>query len=324
MSAFGKANHEGVTKRKYFNLKDGDNVYRVLPPFGSLASKGKYIQYYSVVWGYKDSKGKTTPFNDYRVVNYKTKMVEVESPAYLRAKKLESTYDVVAKKSKEEGGKNPETQKILADLAEQKRQFNLENKYFLNVMNLQGEVGLLKIGAKAKEQLMNLIKNLDSEGVDATSLDNGRFFNFNRMGKNRDTQYTVSIYKEKIQTEQFGLIEKDKVSKITEAEAFRIAKEAFDLGTLYVTPTTEQLERIVTNREPVDVVLELKRNNYSTTTTTSAASSEDDDIHHEEELSVESSGVAESAPEPTPAPKASTVDLQAEADLLASLKELGI
>jgi hypothetical protein len=320
MSSFGKANHEGVTRRKYFNLEDGDNVYRVLPPFGSLASKGKYIQYYSVVWGYKDSQGKNTPFSDYRVVNFKTKMVEVESPAYLRSKKLESTYDMVAKKSKEEGGKNPETQKLLADLAEQKKQFNLENKYFLNVMNLQGEVGLLKIGAKAKEQLVNLIKKLDSEGVDATSLDNGRFFNFNRMGKNRETQYTVSVYKEKIQTEQFGLIEKDKVSKITEAEASRIAKEAFDLGTLYTVPTTEQLDRIVTNREPVDLVLGLKRNAPSTAT--AASSSEE---HHEAEVE-ETSGVAESAPEPTPAPasKASTVDAQAEADLLASLKELGI
>ena len=320
MSGFGKANHEGSIKKKYFNLEMGDNVYRILPPFGSLASKGKYIQYYSVVWGYKDSNGKNTPFSDYRVVNFKTKMVEVESPAYLRSKKLESTYDLVAKKSKEEGGKNPETQKILADLAAQKKQYNLENKYFLNVMNLQGEVGLLKIGAKAKEQLVALIKKLDSEGVDATSLDNGRFFNFNRIGSNRDTQYTVSVYEEQIQVAGLGTVKKAKESKITEAEASRIAKEAFDLGTLYVVPTTEQLERIVNGREPVDTVLGLKRNNSNSSQSTSAESLEETS----EATETEDTGVAEQAPAPTPAPKASTVDAQAEADLLASLRELGV
>ena len=39
--------------KKIFKIKDGDNVYRILPPLGKLADAGKWSVYQKVEWGYK-------------------------------------------------------------------------------------------------------------------------------------------------------------------------------------------------------------------------------------------------------------------------------
>ncbi|MHA1675946.1 MAG: hypothetical protein ACTSU6_02095, partial [Candidatus Njordarchaeales archaeon] len=78
----GKTKYGGG--KKVFKLKDGDNVYRILPPLGKLADAGRYSQYYRVEWGYKNSKGQNRPFQDCRVVNRSNNMVEVESPSHLK------------------------------------------------------------------------------------------------------------------------------------------------------------------------------------------------------------------------------------------------
>lgn len=38
------------------------NVYRILPPFKTLAESGRWAQYESVIWGFKNSEGRHKPF----------------------------------------------------------------------------------------------------------------------------------------------------------------------------------------------------------------------------------------------------------------------
>ena len=91
--ALGKSNYGGGGKKTYFKLKDGDNVYRILPPMFDLAEKGVWTKYYAVEYGYYNTQGKMRPFLACRVVNKKTKMVEVESPSYLYRQQLKAAYD---------------------------------------------------------------------------------------------------------------------------------------------------------------------------------------------------------------------------------------
>jgi hypothetical protein len=248
----GKANYEGSSKKNRFKIKDGNNVYRILPPMGSLAKKGKWSQYFSVVWGYKNADGKNRPFADCRVVNFNTKMVEVESDAFLKSQKIKAAFEDLKARLKAGEKVDPE---VLKKTEELKDRYNIENKHYVNVVNLQGEIGLLKLGARAKKLLEGEIKKLTAKGVDPLSLENGRFFNIFREGKSFDTVYQVTEYKETVMMNGQE-VDVPKVHKMDDAFISRLKAEAFDLGTLYKMATADQVKAIVDGADP-DLVLGL-------------------------------------------------------------------
>lgn len=235
-----------------FKLKDGDNVFRILPPMGKLAKSGKWNQYYRVEWGYKNSAGKNRPFQDVRVVNYDTKMVEVESAAHLRREALKAKMtELVAALRKDPT--NVDLKKQVTDTKDAVIRFNLDSKYYVNVVDLNGQIGLLKIGYKTFKALVGdkkkgekgLIDRLRDKGVDPiSSLDNGRFFNFHRQGKGLDTQYTVTVYQENVDVNG-QTYQKEKVHVIDQNLISRLDEEAFELSGMYPEVTASQVERMV-------------------------------------------------------------------------------
>lgn len=237
----GTANYDGNgPKKKRFQIEDGDNVYRILPPLGSLAEKGHWSKYWSVVWGYK-SNGKNRPFHDCRVTNYRTRMVEVESAAFIKAEKLKKFYNELKEKEKSGESVNPDMMKKAKEMT---RTFNIEGKHYMNVVNLKGEIGVLKVGAKGKQLLEEEIKKLVAKGIDPLSAENGRFFNIFRSGTGMNTVYQVTEYRE--EKEMNGeIVSVSKVHKMDNAFIARLKSEAFDLGTLYLKPSADQVEAIV-------------------------------------------------------------------------------
>jgi hypothetical protein len=262
--------------KKVFKVQDGDNVYRILPPMGKLAKAGKWNMYYRVEWGYKNSAGKNRPFQDVRVVNRETKMVEVESAAHLRREALkEAKTKLVA-----ELRKNPTDSTLKAKLNELNdaiKQYNLDSKYYMNAIDLNGQIGLLKIGHKAFMALKTEIDKLRKQGIDPLSVENGRFFNFNRSnatGNFQDTAYQVTPYKERV-TVNGETYEKDKVHKIDDAIIARLSDEAYELSNMYPEVTAAQVEAMVKGgAAAVDQVLGAGDNR--------SADSEDDDGGSEE------------------------------------------
>jgi hypothetical protein len=278
----GKANYSGGSGKTFFKMKDGNNIYRILPPLGSLAKDGHWRKYYTVVYGYKNSKGKMETFLDCRVVNFKTKMVEIESAAFLRSERVKKLHADLVKRYKEE--KREEEKEEIAGMLkssyEDTQRFNIESKYYVNAINLNGEIGLLKVGYKAMAQLTNkdktgLIDNAVKSGLDPLSVEDGRFFNFYRTGKGRETQYTVSEYKEKVETKEYGIVEKLVKHVLTPDLIARLSHGAFDLAKLYPSPSPEQVQRIVNEGSlAVDEILgnrDNKENNNEDDTPDSAA-----------------------------------------------------
>lgn len=236
----GKAKHgnsQQSTLKNYFKLKDGDNVYRILPPIGELADSGKWSAYLSVHYGYKNSEGKLKPFQSTEVVNRKTKMIEVPDAASDRLKNLKLQLDTA------KAAGDTKKVKILSEMLEQ---YNLDKKHYMNVMTLDGKIGILKIPHKAKLALDIAIKGLESEGVDPISVEDGRFFKFSRSGSGLDTVHQVSIYKEKIKVEGVGNVEKELVHSLTDAMINRLSSEAsLNLTKLAPIITPAQVEAIV-------------------------------------------------------------------------------
>ena len=135
----GKAKYK--QGKENIKIKDGDNVVRILPPMGKLAKSGKWSAYYRIEWGYKDSRGKQKPFQSTRVINRDTKMVEVEDAAYVFRMQLINKRDELIK--------NKGSVEQIKKLGELLKQFNQEAKHHLNVIDLNGKIGLLKLGHKA-------------------------------------------------------------------------------------------------------------------------------------------------------------------------------
>lgn len=289
-------------KKVYFTLEDGDNVFRILPALGNLAAKNIWSKFYRVEFGYYDSKGKMKVFQCPRVVNFKTKMVEVESAAYLKREKLLKARDLVVDFLKSNPGdqkKENEREKLSGLL----RQFNSDGKFYVNAMDLNGRIGLLKLGKTAFDDLKNEMRKLNDAGTNPLAADTGRFFVINKTGQLRDTAYKVTLFKEQKEvalpdgTKVLASI--DVVHKLTSDIISRLKEEAFKLDEIYPYVSPEQVERIV-NGEAVDIVIPYVRAESQETeakaTTPKTTYAQRADNTNEEEIEREVAEIKASAP----------------------------
>ena len=242
----------GGERKEIFKIKDGDNIFRPLPPMGKLAAKGIMSKYFRVVWGYKDSQGKLRPFISPRVQNFKTRMIEVDCAAFNRVMALK---DELTNKTKEAKALAKAGQQIplelkksleeLNDLVGKKGRFNIDSKHHMNAISQDGTIGLLKLAGYGFKAMKALFKTLEGSGVDPSAVNGGRFLNFNRQGTGLDTQYTVSEIVQTIMTEEHGEVKKAIPHDLNDAIIGRLSAEAFELDDIYPTPSEAEVKRIV-------------------------------------------------------------------------------
>lgn len=236
----GKANYGSkYTKKKWAKLTDGESVFRILPPLGDLADKGIWSVFYNIHYGYKNSEGKLRTFQSPLVKNRKTKMIETPDAALDRINALKAQLE----KAKL-AGNGDMTEKLLK-LVGPKGQFNLDSNHYMNAVDLQGNIVILKIRHRAKLALDATIKALRESGVDPLSADNGRFFIFRRTGMGLDTSFQVTVYQQKLNVAGIGDVNKDLVHALNDELISRLGSEAAELNKLFKILTAEQVERIV-------------------------------------------------------------------------------
>lgn len=243
----------GSKKRNYFKLKDGESVFRILPPLGDLAEAGRWSVFWNVHYGYKNSKGQLRAFQSPLVKNRKTKMVEQPDLALEKIEKLKAALEQAKK------DKNAEMEAGLLKLVGPKGQFNLDSNHYMNVIDQQGNIGVLKIRHRCKLALDATIKALLDKGIDPLSVDNGRFFVFRRSGNALETTFQVSVLQNEREVPEIGKVYVDVVHKLDEALIGRLEKEAAQLDKLFKKPTSEQVARIVKEgAKAVDEILDAK------------------------------------------------------------------
>lgn len=256
MSKFGasKLGGSNFVKRNRYKMKDGDNVYRIIPAMGDLAAEGRWSVYYNVIFGFKTTDGKHRPFQSPEVSSKKGKVrvVEVRCAATDLVNKIKGELDTAKKAGNTERAQ--QLAKLVGDYPVM-GVYSLNNDHYLNVIDKQGNVGVLELGHKAKLALDTEIKRIrDTEGFDPLAPETGRFFNIRRTGKGLDTGFNVSVVKEKVNVAGHGELEKPVVHVIDDALADRlltskdgkwIYKEAANLTTLYQRPTAEEVALIV-------------------------------------------------------------------------------
>lgn len=234
----GKAKYGGQ-KKQYFKLKEGASTFRILPPMGDLADEGVWSLYYRVHYGYTNAAGKSRPFESSLVKNQK-KMVEVPDAAVERLDKLKAKLD--------EAQKNKDTkvaEMLLKLVGGQKSRYNLDNNHYMNAIDTQGNIGVLKLRHTAKKALDVLIRELRDKNIDPLDPDNGRFFTFTRSGMGRETTFAVKVATKTIFVDGVGEVEQAIVHKLDEATIARFKNEAAELQKLFKKPTAEQVDQIV-------------------------------------------------------------------------------
>lgn len=229
----------GFQRRKTFYLKDGSNLYRVLPPTGSLREKNQIAKYWSVIW-LTDSKGKK------RVVNSilrkgQDKVVLQHDPLITRIEEMEKQLSHAVATNE-----NPAT--ILA-LKENLKRMRSSKFYALNVLDASGALGVLQIPYTSYQSLDKRLKELNTQGIDAIGIgpDKGLFFDF-KKGKDEKgrTVYTVdpAVRTTKDQSGQF--IMSYIRMPISEEDAVRLGQQAEDLTTLFRTLSVEEQTALAT------------------------------------------------------------------------------
>lgn len=235
----GKPKYEQSNKNYFAFRKDQNNfILRILPPMGELADAGKWSVYHRVEFGYKTSDGRLKPFLSPRVVNYQG-MVEVESEAHKRREALKTQLEEAKL-----AGDTATFQKC-RDLLQQ---YNQDAKHYMNAVDLNGNVGLFKIGHRGYQALKAEIDRLRSEGIDPIGVNNGRYLVFNRSGKGRDTLYTVTEYKKKQEIDGPNgkvIVDAPYPHSVNESILSKLETDAFELAKVYPSVTPEQEYRIV-------------------------------------------------------------------------------
>lgn len=310
-NVFGKAKFGG-NKRTWFKLKDGDSSYRILPPMGELQEEGRWSQFYRIHYGYKNSANQMRTFQSPLVRNMKTKLIDVPDAA------LERIEGLLAKLEEAKKSNNTElVTQLLKLVGGQKSRYNLDSNHYMNVIDLQGNIGILKIRHKAKLALDAAIKKLRDEGVEGGGLDpeNGRYFTFSRSGTGRDTIYQVTVYEKKINVSGVGDVKQAVVHTITEDIAKRCVvvnkeggftyKEAANLLTLFKKPTSEEVLRMVKEGETaVDEILDAKAASAVDDSGEDDSGSEDDDAPTTQAAKTTNVGSSQASPAVTAAVQA--------------------
>lgn len=239
---------QGRKKKNYFSVKKGVQIYRILPAMGEAAERGTWFKYHEVHFGFRTPEGYMKVFESPEVRNFNTKMIEVsdaakERNALVAAKIKEIKNELLTKPNDVRLKASLEKLQLVAD------KFNSEKRYYYNAMDLNGNIGLLKLRSRERAALEAARKHLEKEeGVDPVKI-NGAYLIFNKSGDGQqDSTVQVSGYYE-AQDVGGKKMRTLKLHTIDESLFPKLETDAFNLLDLYIKPTAEEVKMMVEGGE---------------------------------------------------------------------------
>ncbi len=259
----GKAKYgNGGTFAKNFRLqtpKNKDettnNIYRIFPPIKSQAETGKWAMYWGIHFGYRGkdrqdpSKTKIRTFKCVEDKDFRTQMIRkecAECNLIAANKRLKEERTAQMKAS---GQTKEDIDTLLGPLDTWLRDHNVDRKWYINVVNDQGEFGTLAISHKAKKQLDAKLGELTQMGIDGIDPEQGVWFNFKRTGKGIEVQDTVEVV-----MDRQGLQMTLKLAPLSEEQCRQGLAMLPDLLDVVTVISSEQIGMLVTGSGDPDEV----------------------------------------------------------------------
>ena len=229
-------NNGGKSSRKWFNIEQGDNAYRILPPMYSLAEKGQTYAYWRTHLGFKGSNGKNRVVVCTEKSDYRTKEIKEFCPVCGMLSAAESELKFLQNSSQITEKQAKEFSMIRID------PFKVQSRYVVWAINSDGEIGVLPIKSKAWAAFKTVAQELaEKKQMDITGM-NGIYVNFKREGMGFNTTYTCSpVLVDDPATGMMGY----KKHTLTENVIQQIKAETSDLTKLYTPIATTDMEVLV-------------------------------------------------------------------------------
>lgn len=240
--SFGKArfgsNKSTYAKKNYFSVNENEQVFGLFPPMFDLEDKGVWTRFYKVHFGYKNSEGKLRTFLSTLKIDKDTKQVVIPDAASA----LIESYTGQRDEAKKAG--NLQLAARFDKLIGMKGVYNMDKNWHINVHDLNGNVGNLKIRHRCMLKLEDLLGKLEAKGIDPFSPANGRYFTFRRVGTGPDTSFEVGVYAPEVEFHG-RMIPDEKVRTISSELESKANRELTNLDKLFQSISPEEIKMIV-------------------------------------------------------------------------------
>ena len=246
-------NQDSIKPRRDFKrhqVQPGQNIYRILPPFGDESVHNNYpYKRWSLAWMIDPVSGRKRPFAlppfERDKVDPVTQYVKLLSDKNAIEKMIESGVDAATAESTVRE-KLSEANKLVYELRP-------KAGFFYNACNKAGEIGILELKKTAhdalKAEMYEYIKDYSQDPTSLSSLidDSGVWFNIERIGEkgDKDTEYKVKKHQLKKKNERGQLIFEDDRGPLPEHVVNNYDKMGYDIYNLYQVKTFEELHHIL-------------------------------------------------------------------------------
>lgn len=228
---------------KRHKVKDGHNIFRILPPFGP-SSNGYPYKKWQIIWGLTDPESnRARPFAS-------SLTSEKRCPVSEFVVSLKKRADEMKAKMQAQGASEDEIRVRLKDLSELAANLTPKTVYVYNAVDKSGEVGLLELKSTAhKAMKIEMNQYIQDYNQDPTSLnsaddDSGVWFDITRQGMGRDTEYDVKKCQTKVKNGNAVSFIDDR-TPLSDTVVDNYDNLAYDLSTVYQVKTYEQLQEIL-------------------------------------------------------------------------------
>jgi hypothetical protein len=229
---------------KRHKVKDGHNIFRILPPFGD-SSNGYPYRKWQIIWGLKDPEsGRVRPFASSMTSEKKCPVTE-----YVAA--LKKKADTLKAKMQASGTGEDEIRTTLKDLNELISNLSPKTVYLYNAADKAGEVGLLELKStahkKMKDQMGQYVHDYNQDPTSLNSFDDdgGVWFDVTRQGLGRDTEYDVKKCQIRTKNAQGKITFEDDRSPLPDSVVQNYDNLAYDLSAVYQLKSYDELKEIL-------------------------------------------------------------------------------
>lgn len=231
---------------KRHQVKEGSNVFRILPPFGKLEVHNNYpYKKWSIAWLVDPRSGKRRPFASPMSDGHDACPVNEYQMA------LRAFIDKRKAQLEAGGADRQQVKNELKDLYQVQFDIKVQHVYAYNACDKSGTVGILEIKSTAQKALKTkMAEYISLYGQDPTSLngnedDSGVWFNITKSGSGKDTTYGVDFNKERFKDDKGRLVSVEDRSPLPSNVVEGYDNLGYDLHTVYHRKSYDELREIL-------------------------------------------------------------------------------
>jgi len=235
---------------KRHKVKDGHNIFRILPPFGE-SSNGYPYRKWQIIWGLSDPEsGRARPFASSMTSEKKCPVTEYVAQLKKKAESLKASLAASGISEEDSKERLGTLNKLISDLSP-------KTVYIYNAADKSGDVGLLELKSTAQKKMKSVMTeyiqtyNQDPTSLNSEETDSGVWFDITRQGLGRDTEYDVKLVNIKSKNPTTGKITfEDDRSPLPDAVVENYDNLAYDLGSVYQVKSYDELAEILEANMP--------------------------------------------------------------------------